>query len=1041
MSSRVACVVLMAGTAWGVAGMRARGEVAWRSETAGNPAAVAAILEAQRLEAHGPVDRASVEAELRGLKAGLRTAHRMVVSFSGALTEAQRSALEADGIRVLSWLGGGSYFATVQPGRLDPAGASGVGGMRSIQEIRPEWKMHPALAQGPIPDWAVLNDQPDPMIGVYAVFHDDVSLADARAVAALHGAQVRDSLESINALVLELPESHLTELVTDEDVQWVEPPLPRMSGTNAENRALTQADLMQVAPYDLDGTGVTVMEYDAGTAYASHVDLAGHVFVRDFSGEHYHSTHVAGTIGGNGTAIYNNRGMAPGVTIESYGFEYDGTETFLYTNPGDIESDYSAAFNTYGAVIANNSIGTNTETNGFPCSIQGDYGVTSQLLDEIVDGSLGVPVRICWAAGNERQGSRCDVEGYGQYYSSAPPSLAKNTIGVGAVNSNDDSMTSFSSWGPADDGRLKPDICAPGCQSNGDFGVTSCDDVSTTAYRVLCGTSMATPTTTGCSALLLEDYKAQFPARELPMNSTLKALLIQGAVDRGNVGPDYQFGWGSIRIKDTIDFMRTDRFVEDMVDQDGTVTVLVTVDPGDPNLKITLAWDDAPGTPNVSPALVNDLDLVVHDPNGTRYYPWTLDPLAPGVPAVQSAEDHLNNVEQVFVDAPIAGVWTVDIRGTSVPQGPQTFSLASSAPPIVTGIQMALVSSVPEYVPPGDPIDTTVRIEAVNENMVGMPQVNWRYDAGAFQSAPLTPLGGLEYEASLPNPSCGDTVEYYFSAEGDQTGVHLLPATAPGTVYSPTVGEQITPIYDDMETDTGWSVNPNGTDTATTGIWSRMIPEVTLAQPAQDVTPDPGYNCWITDGNAGSSLGANDVDGGATTLESPNFDLSGLSTATMGYWRWYSNDTGAAPNADTFVIDISDDGGASWVNLETIGPSGPGTHAGWNFHEFDVSTFVSLTSQVRLRFIASDYGTGSVIEAAVDDLRVLSEQCIAPPPPDCTADLNVDSAVDVLDFSIFTSHFGEGPGATPGQGDLNGDGYVNVLDFSAFAAQFGANCP
>ena len=1022
-------------------GSRAQGEVAWRSETAQNPAAIAAILEAQRLDQRAPVDRAAVQGQLLAAVADLHSARRMVVTFSGVLGEDERAALQAKGVTILSWLGGGSYFATIAPERLDAAGVSAVGGMRAVESIRPEWKMHPALVRGEIPAWAVLNDRPDPLIAAYVVFHKDVSLDDGRAIAALHGAVVRDSLESIDALVVELPESRLAELIADDDVQWVEPPLPPMSGTNAENRVLTQADAVQGAPYNLDGSGVTVMVYDGGTARPTHQDFSGRCFVRDGSGQNYHSTHVAGTIGGDGSVIFNNRGMAPGVTIQSYGFEYDGSGTFLYTNPGDIETDYQSAFVNFGAMVANNSIGTNTETNGFPCSIQGDYGVTSALLDQIIGGSLGVPVRILWAAGNERQGSRCDVEGYGDYYSSAPPSLAKNTIGVGAVNSNDDSMTSFSSWGPADDGRLKPDICAPGCQSNGDFGVTSTDSASDTAYTTLCGTSMATPTTTGCTALLLQDYMAQFPLRDLPMNSTIKALLIEGAVDLGNVGPDYAFGWGSIRIQDTIDLMRADKFLEDSVDQAGVVTVLVTVDPGDPNLKITLAWDDAPGTPNVSPALVNDLDLVVRDPNGTRYYPWTLDPLVPTSPAIQSAEDHLNNVEQVYVDAPIAGVWTVEISGTTVPQGPQSFSIASTAPPIVTGIQLALVTPIPQYTLPGVGIDTTVRIEAVNETMVGSPQVYWRYDGGAFQSAALTPLGGLEYQASLPATSCGDTVEYYFGAEGDQTGVHLLPSAAPGSVYSPIVGEEITPIFDDLEADTGWTVDPDFTDTATTGIWVRMDPEATLAQPADDVTVDPGVNCWVTDGFAGASLGANDVDGGATTLETPSFDLSGLSSATMGYWRWYSNDTGAAPNADVFVIDISDDGGSSWTNLETIGPAGAGSGGGWFYHEFDVGSIVSLTSQVRLRFIADDSGTGSVIEAAIDDVRVTSQVCVPPPPPDCTADLNADMTVDIFDFAIFVANFGAGPGASPAQGDLTGDGFVDVLDFAVFLGQFGLNCP
>jgi hypothetical protein len=147
--------------------------------------------------------------------------------------------------------------------------------------------------------------------------------------------------------------------------------------------------------------------------------------------------------------------MAPGVQIVSYGFEMPGglSEGFLYTNPGDLLADYTAAITQFGADISNNSIGTNTEPNGFPCEWQGNYGVTSALIDSIARGSTGNPFRIVWANGNERQGSRCDVEGFGDFFSTAPPAGAKNHIAVGSVDSDTDLSSSFSSWGP---GRRRP---------------------------------------------------------------------------------------------------------------------------------------------------------------------------------------------------------------------------------------------------------------------------------------------------------------------------------------------------------------------------------------------------------------------------------------------------------------------------------------------------------------------------------------------------------------------------------------------------------
>jgi hypothetical protein len=421
------------------------------------------------------------------------------------------------------------------------------------------------------------------------------------------------------------------------------------------------------------------MIYDGGTVFAGHSDFGGRVTLGDSDGVSDHATHVAGTVGGDGSSSGGqHRGMAPNVDILSYGFEVPGglQDGFLYTDPGDLEADYFDAFITRGADVANNSIGSNTEPNGFPCSWQGDYGVTAALLDNVVRGSLGRPILTLWAAGNERQGSRCDVEGHGDFYSIAPPQGAKNQISVGAINSEDDSMTSFSSWGPLDDGRLKPDIVGPGCQESADGGVTSVS--SSGGYSVKCGTSMSSPTVTGIAALIVQDFRAQSPGEPMFRNSMLKVFLAHTAEDLGNPGPDYQHGYGSVRADAAIDFLRGGNFAEASVSQGQTFSAVAVVTAGDPELKITAAWDDAPGTANVNPSLVNDIDLVVTSPSGVRHYPWTLNPADPGAPAVRTVPDTVNNIEQVFVENPEPGVWLIDIVGASVPEGPQPVSLGVS---------------------------------------------------------------------------------------------------------------------------------------------------------------------------------------------------------------------------------------------------------------------------------------------------------------------------------------------------------------------------
>lgn len=927
---------------------------------------------------------------------GDAASRRLVLQFTHPVDDAIRQQLSAAGVQLLSPLGNEAFFASAKSGpRL--ANLANVTALQSAQPIERAMKQHPLIVAGDWPDYAVAapaeadgTRRPEDLVAVYAVFHPDVAMREAADHARQQGAVVKAELTTINALVLELPLAQVDALADLDAVQWIEPPLPAMSIVNDSNRTLTQANTVQGAPYNLTGSGVGVMVYDGGTARATHQDFGGRLTVRDGSGLIDHATHVSGTVGGSGVASGGVRkGMAPGVTIESYGLQVSGGGTFLYDNPGDLQSDYNQAINTFGVDIANNSIGTNTETNGFPCSLQGDYGVTDQLIDSIVRGSLGAPFRIIWAAGNERQGSRCDVENVcggpcGDYYSTAPPGGAKNHIAVGAVNSNDDSMTGFSSWGPVDDGRLKPDISAPGCQVGSDGGVTSCTAGSDTAYGSFCGTSMACPTVTGLCSLLLQDYRAQFPATPDPRNSTLKILLAHNAVDRGNAGPDYQFGYGSVRIQSTIDFMRTGNFFENTVSQGGVVNTSVNVPLFESQLKITLAWDDAPGTPNVNPALVNNLDLVVMSPSAVRAYPWTLNAASPSSVAVRTQVNNVDNIEQVLVDFPEAGVWQVQVVGTNVSLGPQTFSICASPNiSVPAAVNIILPNGTPSLIAPSTPTTIDVQVTTTNDTLVaGSEMFFYRFDGGSYTSAPLTPVGGNNYTASLPGTTCSGTPEFYFSAQGTGSGTVTNPPTAPASVYTATIGEITVVFADDMETNLGWAVGDVG-DNATTGIWTRVNPVGTAAQPEDDHTPTPGTICWVTgQGVVGGGLGDNDVDGGKTTLVSPTIDLSS-GDATISYYRWYSNTTGAEPNADTFRVDISNaNGGAgTWVNVETVGPAGVQTGGGWFFHQFTVSSLVTPTAQIKLRFIAEDAALGSLIEAAVDDFVVDRFDCDEACPP------------------------------------------------------------
>ncbi len=635
-------------------------------------------------------------ADLVALSANRSQKKHIVLQFDAPVDDATRAKLQAGGVSLLNFVGDNAFFAAIADGGVNQNALRNITSLRVSMPVQRDWKLHASLIRDEIHAWAVVEegkvggqrtvtpkDRPRTLgandttvVGVYVLFHPDVNLTnEGAAIVTKHGGRVRSLMRSINGFVVELPAANVKPLAVEDSVQYIEPPLPQLSELNNSNRIITGADVVQSAPYNLDGSGVTVLVYDGGRMLDTHPDFGGRATARDTSDLSDHATHVAGTVGGSGSdsgGLY--RGMAPGVTIESYGFEQPGglSEGFLYTDPGDLEADYTEAINTFGADLSNNSIGTNTAPNGFPCEWTGDYGVTGALIDAIARGSLGDPMRIVWANGNERQTSRCgDL-----YNTTAPPAGAKNHITVGALNSNDDSVTSFTSWGPVDDGRIKPDISGPGCQSNDDNDVTSTSSFG--GYTGKCGTSMSSPTIAGLSALLLQDYRAHYPGEPDFRNSTLKAMLANTAQDIEQVGPDYKTGYGSVRIEPAINLMRAENFVEEEVSQGDTYSLVVVVSPGDPELRVTLAWDDVPGTPNVDPVLVNDLDLQVFDPNGVRHFPWTLNPASPATPAVQNLEDHVNNIEQVTATSPMAGAWRVDVVGFNVPQGPQPFSVAAN---------------------------------------------------------------------------------------------------------------------------------------------------------------------------------------------------------------------------------------------------------------------------------------------------------------------------------------------------------------------------
>jgi hypothetical protein len=249
-------------------------------------------------------------------------------------------------------------------------------------------------------------------------------------------------------------------------------------------------------------------------------------------------------------------------------------------------------------------------------------------------------------------------------------------------------------------------------------------------------------------------------------------------------------------------------------------------------------------------------------------------------------------------------------------------------------------------------------------------KVFYRTDGGSFNTILMTPtFQPDEYQGHIPAVSQDAEIDYYIFAADLNGNTRTHPATAPSDLHS----FDVATVYDNLESGTsGWTIGAAG-DNATTGIWTNVNPIGTAAQPEDDSTPAPGVLCFVTgqcsgpNCAAGCDLGCNDVDSGTTTLLSPVYNLTGSSTAKIKYDRWYSNNTGAEPGTEPWVVAVSNDGGTSWTTVENTLVSA----ASWTTVSVDIDALFGTPGLVQVRFRAQDPLPGSLVEAGVDEIRVL----------------------------------------------------------------------
>ncbi len=268
----------------------------------------------------------------------------------------------------------------------------------------------------------------------------------------------------------------------------------------------------------------------------------------------------------------------------------------------------------------------------------------------------------------------------------------------------------------------------------------------------------------------------------------------------------------------------------------------------------------------------------------------------------------------------------------------------------------------PSIVHPSGTTSLTVRVIA-GEGEPNQNAITLHVDSGdGFAAVPMSPLGSGLYSAAFPPASCDDIIRYYVSAETTKGEPVVEPRNAPDVFFEAAVASgSMIAFADNFESNLGWTVSGDAAD----GHWNRGVPVGGGDRGDPPTDGDGSGQCYLTDNVDGNS----DVDDGTTILTSPTFDATG-GNAFVSYWRWYSNNSGSNPSQDIFEVELSNDNGQSWVTLEIVGPAGTEAGGGWYYKTFRIADTITPTDEMRIRFIASDLGGGSVVEAGVDGVSI-----------------------------------------------------------------------
>jgi Subtilase family/Secretion system C-terminal sorting domain len=577
-----------------------------------------------------------------------------IIQFEQIPTLDERKQLLRSGIELLDYIPNNAYSVTIT-GSLNSTTLTQLKA-RAVIELTAEQKMQPELAKGNFPSWTIKTAG---TIDVWVSFPKSFSYETVTTELRNKNFDIISTFyKNYRVIALRIAAQRLNELALLPFIEYVEAAPHEEQLLNNKSTVNARANVLRSSlpgGRNLRGEGVMVGIGDDSDPLR-HIDLTGRVINRVAIGGDFHGVHVQGIFGGAGNIEEKFTGYAPKVNIIAQAFS-----NILAYAPAYVQD--------YGMVITNNSYGNIIND----CSSFGTYSLYSRILDQ---QAFDLPqLQNVFAAGNSG-GLTCSPYPakfktvLGDYQSAKNVIVVGNTTELGIISGS-------SSRGPVKDGRIKPEISTQGTQVVSTFPGN--------AYSFNSGTSMSSPAVAGGLSLLYQRYR-QLHSNANPKNGLMKALLCNGATDIGNSGPDYTYGFGWMNLLRSVKMLEQNNYFNDSVANSNTNTHSITVPANTAQLKVMLYWNDPAAAVLATQTLVNDLDLEVVDPSAITNLPKLLDTIPANVNnTAGTGADHINNIEQVVINNPAAGTYSIKVKGTAVTQNPrQEYFLVYDTIPVST---------------------------------------------------------------------------------------------------------------------------------------------------------------------------------------------------------------------------------------------------------------------------------------------------------------------------------------------------------------------